>query len=475
MSNKERVLITGHFNVLHPGHQRLFAFAKTVGKRLIVGVESDRIAGEMAYFDESQRYEGVNNNSLVDEVILFDEPVENLIKSIKPDFVIKGTEHDGKYNPEETALRDIGGKLLFHSGTGFPSNIEFRQKKNSDTDKTNVAIPEDFVERHKINLETLTKIILNFSKKRVLVIGDLIVDEYINCEALGLSQEDANPVFRTISSKRYIGGAAIVASHIAALGASVKFFSLTGEDENAEFAKTAMLKNNVEIDLFSDASRPTTLKQRFRVSNQSRFRLSKLSSQSIPSDFEEKIFARVEKSVADADLIIFSDFNYGLLTKRLIGLTSSLAKRNDIPVIVDSQSSSQVGDLTQYKNLLLLTPTEREARISLKDKDGGLVSVAESLRKQVNSENILLKLGGDGVIIHTVVDNMNKTDRLPALNHSPKDVSGAGDALLSVSSLAMVTQASIWEAALLGSIAAAIQISQIGNVPISYKQLLKEL
>jgi bifunctional ADP-heptose synthase (sugar kinase/adenylyltransferase) len=178
----------------------------------------------------------------------------------------------------------------------------------------------------------------------------------------------------------------------------------------------------------------------------------------------------------DLDLVIFSDFNYGCLPQGLIDSIINFSKR--YPKIIfaaDSQSSSQMGDISRFHGMDLVTPTEREARVSLRNQEDGLVVLAEKLRIQCNAKNVFLKLGSEGLIIQSEPADKSLwiTDRLIALNEAPLDPAGAGDSMLATSSLALTCTGSIWEASLLGSIAAAIQVSRVGNMPISFGELKK--
>ena len=124
----------------------------------------------------------------------------------------------------------------------------------------------------------------------------------------------------------------------------------------------------------------------------------------------------------------------------------------------------------------LITPTEHEARTSLRNYDDGLVVLAEKLQKKSGSKNIILKLGPEGILIH--IDkpkNISKTDRIPALNKSPIDVAGAGDSMLITSSMATAVGADPWISACLGSVAAGIQISKLGNVAIKPEEIIREI
>jgi bifunctional ADP-heptose synthase (sugar kinase/adenylyltransferase) len=146
-------------------------------------------------------------------------------------------------------------------------------------------------------------------------------------------------------------------------------------------------------------------------------------------------------------------------------------------MVADSQSSSQVGDISRFKSMLLIKPTEREARLALRDFDSGLVVLVEELRRKAKAENVILTLAAEGLLVHaanspgeTVV-----TDRLPAFNTAPKDAAGAGDSFFVCASLALANGCDIWRAAYLASIAAACQVGRIGNIPVTASDIIREL
>jgi bifunctional ADP-heptose synthase (sugar kinase/adenylyltransferase) len=184
---------------------------------------------------------------------------------------------------------------------------------------------------------------------------------------------------------------------------------------------------------------------------------------------EQALIDHFSQIALKLDVLIFSDFSYGVLSPRLVEEILKIARREGIFVSVDSQSSSQIGNLGKFRNIDLISATEREARLELKDGTSGLVVVTESLRMQLNARYLLLKMGGDGVLI-SGKDETGKiiaTDEISAVNKNPIDTSGAGDSMLAGASLALASGASVQEAALLGSLLAAIQVGRIGNVPIN--------
>ena len=139
----------------------------------------------------------------------------------------------------------------------------------------------------------------------------------------------------------------------------------------------------------------------------------------------------------------------------------------------DSQSSSQLGSLSKFRGVDLITPTEYEARVELRNEIDGIAVLTQQLGKSLEVNSIVLKLGIDGVLIGGFQAGQESipTDRIPSLNENPVDVSGAGDSLLSIGSLTIAGGYSLYESALMGSIAAGVQVSRRGNVPIEVSEM----
>jgi rfaE bifunctional protein kinase chain/domain len=471
------VFVSGHFNVLHPGHVRLLRFARECGERLIVAVESDRIAGAAVHVPEHLRLEGIRSNAYVSEAFIADEPIVAVIRRLRPAIVVKGKEHEAKANPEREAIAAYGGRLLFSSGEATFTSLDLIRREFQGGLPNNLRLPLEYMARHGIDGARLMARVAAFPQLRVGVIGDLIIDEYITCEPLGMSQEDPTIVVTPIDAVRFVGGAGIVAAHAAGLGAKVNFLSVTGRDAAREFALDGLQAAEVEAHLLVDETRPTTLKQRFRCKGKSLLRVSHLHQGAIPAGLQATLLERLAALLPHLDLLVFSDFNYGVLPQPLVEHIVAQAKAQGVRLAADSQSSSQVGDISRYQAMDLITPTEREARISTRNREDGLVILAEQLRRQSQAHNILLKLGEEGVLIHAGngEDATWLTDQVEALNAAPKDVAGAGDSLLITSSMTLAGGGDIWEAACLGSLAAAVQVGRVGNTPLRTQELLSEI
>lgn len=478
MSKESVVFVSGNFNILHPGHFRLLRFAKECGKKLIVGVYSDNHPNANAILPEKLRLEALQSNNLIDECFLIEEPVTDVIKRIKPNIVVKGKEYELQINEELEALTTYGGRLVFSSGDVFSSSELINYELNGIEESIKLTSQlSQYLLRHALSLDDLKRTLDSMNNLRILVLGDLIIDEYITCDPLGMSQEDPTIVVTPVDQRLYVGGAGIVASHAAGLGGNVDFITVTGEDLTSEFAIKSLEEMKVRSHFFVDVNRPTTLKQRFRCKGKTLLRVSKLYQGSINSTLQSAIYEKVTQLIDSIDLVIFSDFNYGCIPDDLLNKLVELCNKKNKLAVADSQCSSQVGDISRYKNMYLLTPTEHEARLSVRDNESGLVVLAEKLRNKAKAKNLLLKIGEEGVLVHAEAEKNSGwvTDRIPALNKFPKDVAGAGDSMLIAVAMSLASGAKIWESAALGSIAAAVQVGRVGNIPLSVSELKKHI
>ena len=468
--------ISGKFNVLHAGHIMLFKFAKSVSERLIVGVQKEALENNSKLVQLTERMFAVSTNKFVDQVIEISDDVNKTLNYVKPDVIIKGSEHESSDNIERLYAEKASVPLIFSAGSAI-TNDDLGRQYRADTPKfsSNWQIPKEYINRHSLKYENLQKLLLGDRPTRILIIGDTIIDKYIDCKPLGMSQEEPLVVFSPTSSETFSGGASIVAGHAKSLLASVKFFTLLGSDHDGENVREGLKRQGIEVFSYTEVNRITSIKSRFKVDGRSVFRLNDLVESNCSEEIQNLIFLDFVEQSCDVDLIVFSDFNYGALPAPLIKRLIKHAELKNIPYVADSQSSSQHGDITRYKNAKLVTPTEYEARVSLNNKEDGLVQLAEKIRLQTNSDHVFLKLGKAGVIIHNSDESNYSdgfvTDELPALYKRPIDTAGAGDSLVITAAITLTRGASIWQAALLGSIAAGIQVSRDGNTPVTVDEI----
>jgi rfaE bifunctional protein kinase chain/domain len=473
IGKKRTVFISGKFKVFHSGHIRLFMYAKSLGNHLTVALDSD----DLDIDEVNWRVDFLKNQQFVDSVVVFQGDVTIEIGRTKPDIVLKGNEFESRFNSELSAVKKYGGQLVFSSGSTFFSESDLLDKEYPDLSSTNLRIPRDFMDRNNIATTDLLDLVEKFAELEICVIGDLIVDEYINCHPLGMSREEPTLVVTPIDSKRFLGGAGIVSAHTVGLGAKTTFISVIGDDEIGNWGVKRAEEYGLKIVPFFDQNRPTTLKQRYRSEKHTLLKVSHLSQELISSDIQKQILHEFEKIAPSLDILILSDFSYGIFSEDFAQELIRIAKNFKILVAADSQTSSQAGSLQKFYGADLITPTEFEARTELRDNISGLAFIVEKLRKKLNSKNVLLKLGSDGVLIQSVnlLNEPIPTEALSSLNPNPLDISGAGDSMLAAASMSMRISADLNRAALIGSMCSAIQISRTGNLPISQENLIEIL
>jgi rfaE bifunctional protein kinase chain/domain len=469
------VFVWGNFNIVHPGHLRLLNFAAECGDFLVVGITDDNHPGVLVPVE--LRLEGIRAISTVDYSFVLGMPPEAFVAKLMPDVVVKGKEHEQHFNPEKPIIESYGGKLLFSSGEVRFSSMDLLQRELRESNPFTIRKPDDFPRRHGFNIAGLSDYVRRFSALKVVVLGDLIVDEYITCDPLGMSQEDPTIVVTPIKKDLFVGGAGIVAAHARGLGANVKFCGVAGNDQVAGFALATLRSYGVDANLVVDNSRPTTLKQRYRVQGKTLLRVSHLRQHDISQELIGEMMDCLTPILEGADLLVFADFNYGGLPQLLVDEVVAHCARLGVMTVADSQSSSQIGDVSRFHGMRLITPTEHEARLSVRDSVSGLAVLADAVHRKAAADNVIITMGSEGLFVHAPNSPNGglMSDQLPAFNAAPKDVSGAGDSLLTCSSMALAAGASIWESAYLGSIASACQVGRVGNTPLSAAEVIREL
>lgn len=467
--------VSGNFNIIHPGHLRYLLFAKEQAEILVVGLY-DETTSIGAYFSNQERLSALCALSFVDEVVVVQNDLKSFVNTLQPEIIVKGKEFEKEENIEQKLVEHYGGKLIFSSGEKQFSTKQLLQQQAHENCKFQQKL-QTYHQRYNINSNILKQYIDHFDSLNIAIIGDIIVDEYQECLPIGMSQEDPSIAVSPLESFMYLGGAGIVAGHAKKLGANVKFYSVIGDDPIGEFARKKLSEYGVEAKLIVDKTRLTTHKKRYRARDKTLLRVNSFRKHSIERPFINELMHSLSADIEKIDVVIFADFNFGVLCPTIVNLISQLCARHSVPMAADSQSSSQIGDLSKFKDLLLTTPTEMEARLTTQDDDNGLIHVSRDLANRLRAQNVVVTLGAEGVLIRHRINDLDdlETDTLPALAESAIDTAGAGDAFFVTSTLMMSAGATIWQAAFVGSIASAIQVNTRGNIPISSEKVLKKL
>jgi len=473
------VLCHGYYNIIHPGHMRFIEHAKSLGNKLIVAVYGDRYFSDLErkrMYPQLVRAQGLSALHMVDYVLILDSiTLLDTLVSVKPAVFVMGKDYEQERNGEEAEASrfasSAGIKVVYHSGEIHYASSELLHSSQQELEQARLHQFIESCKRQQVNIVDLSHYLGEFSKRRLLVVGDTIVDQYAACEPLGMSAEAPVVVVRELETQEYVGGAGIVAAHIRALGAECSYLSIVGKDQPGDFVRNEMEKQQISAYLIEDSSRPTTFKIRYMVNNQKLFRVSRLQEHSPSQELESQLIERLEELVPLVDGVLVSDYVYGVVTNRLLTRLLELARKHSVKLFGDLQCSSQIGNILRFKEFDLLCPTEREARIALGDNESGLEWIAQTLRDKTKSNDLLIKMGGDGFIVYTSENSFLQRQHFPALAVNPLDVTGAGDSLLAAMSVSVCAGASLMEASAIGTCMASIAVQTVGNIPVSYERL----
>jgi len=482
-TSEDVVLGYGHFNTVHHGHIRYLKYAKKQGKTLFLAIIPDTLENGKQRFPYSQneRADSLKLLGLVDYLVLLEK--DNLFEAIKlinPKKLILGTEYksnkDFYIKKAISYMKSIKREVRFYAGEIHYNSSDLLNESETELSKKRKDQFKEACKRQDLSLNNLISSIQNFKKANILVIGDVIIDQYIACEALGMSAEAPVIVVKELESKKFLGGAGVVASHVKSLGASCNLITLAGEDDNAAWVRNSINEKKIGDGIVYDSTRPTTFKKRYVVDNQKLFRVSKLEDHQISKQVEDEIINKIIQFSKKCNGIIISDFVYGLITQKILKTIREVSKSQNIPVFGDVQCSSQVGLITKLEGCTFLFPNEREARIALQDKETGLEILSQSLMKKTNSKNLVMKLGSDGFIVYKNNPKGNYISQaFPALSVNPLDVTGAGDSLLAIVSVGISSGNTTMETAALGCCASSIAVQNMGNKPIEIDEIKQKL
>lgn len=321
-------------------------------------------------------------------------------------------------------------------------------------------------------MQELKSLIENFSKAKILIVGDVMLDRYWSGSVTRISPEAPVAVVNLQKKKLVAGGAANVAANVAGLGAEPFLVGVIGKDEEgAEFP--ALLKSvNISADyLVKLPDRPTTVKTRIVAHNQHIVRLDQEEKKPLSAQQEKIVLQKIEQIFNGIDLIIVSDYAKGLLTKNLLARLITLAKEKRKKILVDPKGK----DYSKYKGATLLTPNRREAAESCKLEEDGenlIRQAGKLLLEDLNLEALIITQGEDGM---TLFEKEKVTAHFPASAREVYDVTGAGDTVISTLGVALASGLDLKTSVNLANIAAGIVVGHFGTTAISLKELRKTL
>lgn len=309
----------------------------------------------------------------------------------------------------------------------------------------------------------LVELVKNIEKKKILVIGDVMLDSYYFGKSTRISPEAPVPILLEKDNRKVLGGAANVAVNLVCANQEVYIMSVVGNDNNGDELINILNNNNINSSyIIKDNSRCTIVKNRFiGQNNMQMFRFDQENNISISDNISDKMCDILENNVNKFDLIIISDYNKGLLnscnTSRLI----DIANKNNKKVLIDIKEPCY----DKYKNAYLLKPNLDELRLITGlsvDNDDNILNACIELQKNTNCNYVLVTRGKDGMSL--LKDN--KLINIDCFSREVYDVTGAGDTVISYLSVCLANNYDLIDSTYISSYAAGVKVSKMGTYAV---------
>ncbi len=328
------------------------------------------------------------------------------------------------------------------------------------------------------NKNHIKNIINNFNNSRILVVGDLAIDEMVYGQTARISREAPVLILKHTETKVILGAASNAANNISTLNkGKVTAIGVYNNDYHGPILLSTLQEANIDTSLMVvDGSRPTTTKTRISGScaqsvTQQIVRIDRESNVFVADEVEQRILENIKKAIPEHDAVILSDYGIGMMTTKIIETTISLARKHNKIVAVDAQS-----ELERFKGATVLTPNQPDAEkavgYSIKDRTS-LLKAGNDLLEQTQADMILLTRGGEGMMLFEKNGNISG---VPAFNRTDVfDVTGAGDTVVASFTLGLAAGGNGFDAAIIGNTAASIVIRHFGCATTSQDEIIHNL
>jgi rfaE bifunctional protein kinase chain/domain/rfaE bifunctional protein nucleotidyltransferase chain/domain len=473
------IMCHGAFDIVHPGHLRHLMYAKEKADLLIASITADEYitkAEHRPFVPQELRAASLAALEMVDYVIIDPNPTPiQSIRHLQPDFFAKGYEYFANGVPPRTqeeidTLAEYGGEMVF-----TPGDVVYSSSALIEASPPRLALEKllALLESEGFNFDDLRQVVRRLAGLRVHVVGDTIVDSYSYCSLLGATAKSPTFSVKHDFSERFSGGAAVVAKHVRAAGASVTFSTVLGNDELRGFVELDLAQAGIQCLPVVDATRPTTHKERFISDGYKLLQVDRVDNATISDKVLNRLCAQLRDT--DADLVVFSDFRHGIFNRQTIRTLQKAIPSNAMKA-ADSQVSNRWGNILDFTDFDLLTPNEREARFALGDQDSMVRPLASELFRRARCGHLILKLGERGLIGYRSPGPMPR-EFFPVDSFVDRviDPIGAGDALLAYSSLALAAGGNFVLATILGALGAAASCEREGNWPVSPREVERKV
>jgi rfaE bifunctional protein kinase chain/domain/rfaE bifunctional protein nucleotidyltransferase chain/domain len=485
------VLCHGCFDVVHPGHLRYLQFARGQGDVLVVSLTGDdaieKADGTRPHVPQELRAETLSALEVVDHVVIAEgSTAEAVIDGLRPDLYVKGkeyehTSHEG-FLAEKSLVESFGGRVIYSSGEVVFSSSHLMEQLSGHLGEGRFGRAERLAaccRRWNVDRSLLSRMVTaGFAGTRVAVVGDAMLDRYILCDAGEVATDAPTLSLRPFDEAWYLGGAAVVAAHLASMGAHVHLVSAAAEDEAGELLRDRLDQLDVQHTMYN-VRQTLPVKTRYLVQSQKVLKVDRSESCPLDSRIQRQLAARMHDLRHELDAVIYADFGCGTVSTSLLETLMPMLRPHVGTIAGDVSGPRR--SLLAYRDADLLTPTERELRGVMGEADQSLPTLAAELMKTLGVPNLAVTMGQRGCVLFSPRDPQRhrwfearlRCEYLPALSHHAVDSLGAGDAFLAASTLALASGATLPQAGYVGSAASALAVEQAGNQAVARSDLLR--
>lgn len=321
---------------------------------------------------------------------------------------------------------------------------------------------------NKMNKQQLKKVLDALPGKKVLVLGDLMVDEYIWGKASRISPEAPVPVVEVGNQSYVLGGASNVANNLRSLQGQVCMVGVIGQDDTGRMLKGELEARGIgTAGVLVDTSRPTTLKTRVIAHNQQVVRIDREEKALLNQEMEQRIIQHLAERISQVDALIISDYGKGVITPQIAAQVIALARQHGKVIAVDPKGT----DYSKYQGATILTPNKKETEMALNtelDTEEKLVVGGQQLREELALDSLLVTRGEHGM---SLFQKEQAVFHIPAVTSKVYDVTGAGDTVISTMVLALAAGASLKEATILSNYAAGVVVKKVGTSTVTVEEI----
>ena len=320
-----------------------------------------------------------------------------------------------------------------------------------------------------LKVERVVELIEKFKNLKIAVVGDMMIDSYLLGDVTRISREAPVPVVNVNKERFVLGGAANVSNNLRNLNSQVITYGVIGDDENGQKLIKKLEETGIEVSgLVIDSERPTIIKTRILAHNNQLLRIDWEKNEVINERIQKDIIDRLEKNIKNIEAIILSDYNKGVLSEYVSKKIIEIARKNNKIITVDPKPKNFIN----YVGATAITPNKKEILeylgLNSFTDESDIENKAMKIKEDLDLKYLLLTRSEEGVSICS--ENYNKVSTMAKEVY---DVTGAGDTLISVFTLALAAGATSLEAAKIGNIAAGIVVGKIGTATTTKEEIIK--